>query len=234
MKLWAHVLLLPLQLKAQFYCSLLDQTDWTLHWFWFLNMEVMKFYLVWRGAFLGVDQHRVGAGAGIRASVVQRKRPKWFQFWFRATGWVCISTTKALAPGPKTAATAAHTRTVLKNQNQCRTQYDPTDFLSVLEPLNTSEEGSDCEDDSSKKALNWFWNLTKEVRSNWFRVRRWLRTRTGKGFGSAVNDAELPPTGGGVHYRQRGRPRAGGVRQHVCPQQLQTWPPRSAPGPLWR
>ena len=38
--------------------------------------------------------------------------------------------------------------------------------------------------------------------------------------------------GGGFHYSQRGRSRAGGLRQHVRPQQLQTWPPRSTPGPL--
>lgn len=41
-------------------------------------------------------------------------------------------------------------------------------------------------------------------------------------------------TGGDLHVPVYRWPPAGGVGQHVCPQQLQTWPQGSATGPYWR
>ena len=38
--------------------------------------------------------------------------------------------------------------------------------------------------------------------------------------------------GGGVDYGERGGTCPGRLRQHVCTQQLQTWPPRSTPRPV--
>lgn len=40
--------------------------------------------------------------------------------------------------------------------------------------------------------------------------------------------------GGGFNHSQRGRPRPRCLRQHVCAQQLQAWPPSSETGPFWR